>query len=217
MKKRKAPKVRIPHWFWDIFEVCIDVGLPLVATLDFLMNSAGSTPFTRVLQALKDEIIAGGNLSDAMREQATFNQFQVNLVAAGEAGGILNRTILSIAVFEKQLNRMERVRKHFTGARKQKLVTAWFCLETGILLSSGVPILDTFEIVAADLPSMWKNATLAIRQGISEGKTMADSMKEYNIFPPLAIQLISVGEQTGSMDTVLRKVADHYFEDLGLI
>ena len=52
------------------------------------------------------------------------------------------------------------------------------------------------------------------RQKISEGKNMAEPLMETKVFPPMVVQMIGVGEQTGAMDTMLQKIADFYEDEV---
>ena len=52
------------------------------------------------------------------------------------------------------------------------------------------------------------------RQKISEGKNMAETLLSTNVFPPMVVQMVGVGEQTGALDTMLNKIADFYEEEV---
>jgi len=79
------------------------------------------------------------------------------------------------------------------------------------MISSGVPIMDGLEIVAKTAGNVIvEEAIYKVRQAISEGKTIAEPLEESGVFPPMVVQMISIGEETGSLDTMLSKVADFY-------
>ncbi len=93
----------------------------------------------------------------------------------------------------------------------KKQAVARFTRTLGTILSSGVPIVDGLEIVAAASGNkIIEEEILKIRDAITEGKNMTEPLKESKIFPPLVVQMIEVGEQTGSLDTMLNKIADFY-------
>jgi type IV pilus assembly protein PilC len=97
----------------------------------------------------------------------------------------------------------------------RKVVVARFTRTLGTLLAAGVPILDALDIVAKTAGN--KVVTKAIyfaRQKISEGKDMASPLAETGVFPPMVVQMIGVGEQTGAMDTMLQKIADFYEDEV---
>ncbi|HMY21042.1 MAG TPA: type II secretion system F family protein, partial [Polyangium sp.] len=101
------------------------------------------------------------------------------------------------------------------GPVLQKVAVARFTRTLGTLLSSGVPILDALDIVAKTAGNMIiEEGLVYTRMKISEGKNMAEPLTEANIFPPIVVQMVAVGEQTGALDTMLNKVADFYEEEV---
>jgi type IV pilus assembly protein PilC len=85
----------------------------------------------------------------------------------------------------------------------------------GTLISSGVPILDALEIVAATAGNkVVENAILHTRDRISEGKSMTAPLLESGVFPKMVVQMIGVGETTGAMDVMLNKIADFYDDEV---
>ena len=101
------------------------------------------------------------------------------------------------------------------GMLMRKIAVARFCRTLGTLLSSGVPILDGLEITARTAGnSIVEDAIMATRKSIEEGKTIAEPLEETDVFPPMVIQMISVGEQTGALDAMLSKIADFYEDEV---
>jgi type IV pilus assembly protein PilC len=101
------------------------------------------------------------------------------------------------------------------GSVLRKIVVARFTRTLGTLLSSGVPILDSLDICAKTSGNKTvEKAILYARTRISEGKDMASPLAETNVFPPMVVQMIGVGEQTGAMDQMLQKVADFYEDEV---
>ena len=83
------------------------------------------------------------------------------------------------------------------------------------MTSSGVPILDGLGIVAGTSGNkVVEQAILDTRTSISEGKTIAEPLSKSGIFPPMVTQMISVGESTGALDTMLEKIADFYEDEV---
>jgi type IV pilus assembly protein PilC len=83
------------------------------------------------------------------------------------------------------------------------------------LLSSGVSILESFVIVAKTAGNrIIEDALMTARTSISEGRSIAEPLKESGIFPPMVVQMVQVGESTGALDNMLNKVADFYEEDV---
>lgn len=101
------------------------------------------------------------------------------------------------------------------GPVLRKIAVARFTRTLGTLLSSGVPILDAMEIVAKTAGNVVvEEAIMYARAKISEGKNMAAPLLETNVFPPMVVQMVGVGEQTGALDTMLGKIADFYEEEV---
>jgi type IV pilus assembly protein PilC len=101
------------------------------------------------------------------------------------------------------------------GAVLRKVVVARFTRTMGTLLSSGVPIMDAMEICARTAGNTVVAAGIMYcREQISQGKDMATPLMETGLMPPMVVQMIGVGEQTGAIDTMLSKIADFYEEEV---
>ena len=101
------------------------------------------------------------------------------------------------------------------GPVMRKIAVARFTRTLGTLLSSGVPILDAMDIVAKSAGNVIiTNAINATSDKIREGTTMAEPLMATKAFPPMVVQMIGVGEQTGALDTMLNKIADFYEEEV---
>jgi type IV pilus assembly protein PilC len=101
------------------------------------------------------------------------------------------------------------------GNVMRKIAVARFTRTLGTLLSSGVPILDALDIVAKSAGNrVVARGILYARSKISEGKDIASPLLETGVFPPMVVQMIGVGEQTGAMDDMLQKIADFYEEEV---
>jgi type IV pilus assembly protein PilC len=101
------------------------------------------------------------------------------------------------------------------GLIMRKIAVARFCRTLATLLSSGVPILDGLDITARTSGNaVIEDAILATRKSIERGETISAPLKETGVFPPMVTQMISVGETTGALDTMLAKIADFYEEEV---
>jgi type IV pilus assembly protein PilC len=101
------------------------------------------------------------------------------------------------------------------GTLIRKVAVAKFTRTLGTLISSGVPILDGMEIVARTANNkVIEEAVLKTRSSIKEGKTIAEPLAETKVFPPMVVQMIGVGEQTGALDAMLSKIADFYDDEV---
>jgi type IV pilus assembly protein PilC len=294
--------------FTRLFATMIDAGLPIVQCLDILSSQAENKRFGKILAQVKASVEGGLTLSDALRKHPKiFDNLFVNLVAAGEAGGILDTILQRLSVYmEKAMKLKRRVKgamvypiavlgiaflvvtilltkvvpvfekmfKDFGGGKLpaptqfvidvshllatslpyiiaifvalgftlravlrthkgrlafdglllklpvlgnvlRKVVVARFTRTMGTLLSSGVPILDAMDIVAKTAGNkVVENGIQYARGKIAEGKDLATPLMETALMPPMVVQMIAVGEQTGALDQMLTKIADFYEEEV---
>ncbi len=101
------------------------------------------------------------------------------------------------------------------GMLLKKVAVARFSRTLGTLVSSGVPILDGLMIVSKTAGNRTiETAILEARASIREGETISEPLGRSGIFPPMVIQMISVGESTGALDSMLAKIADFYEEEV---
>jgi type IV pilus assembly protein PilC len=103
------------------------------------------------------------------------------------------------------------------GPVMRKISVARFTRTLGTLLSAGVPILDALDVVKKSAGNVV--VEMAIQETsnkIREGRTMAEPLMETNVFPPMVVQMIGVGEQTGALDTMLNKIADFYEDEVDI-
>lgn len=101
------------------------------------------------------------------------------------------------------------------GMLIRKIAVAKFTRTMGTMLQSGVAILDALDIVAKTAGHKTVEATIFdVREGISEGRTMADPLEESGVFPSMVCQMIAVGEATGALDIMLGKIADFYDDEV---
>lgn len=97
----------------------------------------------------------------------------------------------------------------------QKTAVARFCRTFGALSRSGVPILSSLEIVRDTTGNqVISNAIEVARQKIQTGGVISLALQQEQVFPPMAIQMINIGEETGELDTMLMKVADFYEDEV---
>jgi type IV pilus assembly protein PilC len=97
------------------------------------------------------------------------------------------------------------------GKLNHKIAIARFARTLSTLLVSGVPILQALETVAGAVDNhIIADAVMAARAAIREGEQIGDPLQRSGMFPPMVIQMINIGEETGSLDAMLSKVADFY-------
>jgi len=101
------------------------------------------------------------------------------------------------------------------GELLRKIAVARFCQTLSTLTASGVPILDGLEITAKTAGNaIIEDAVMAVRKSVEEGKTVSEPLAETGVFPPMVVQMINVGEQTGALDQMLVKIAEFYEEEV---
>ena len=101
------------------------------------------------------------------------------------------------------------------GDLAKKSAVAQFSRTLGTLLTSGVSILEALEITAKTSSNMvLRRALMSMIGAISEGKTITEPMKVTGVFPPMVIQMVAVGEESGGLDQMLVKIADFYDEEV---
>ena len=289
------------------FATMINAGLPLVQSLDILATQQPNKRAAEKIRAVLSDVESGSTLADAMRRHRDFfSEIYVNMVAAGEAGGILDVILLRLAEY---LEASEKLRRKVKGAmfypvtvmsfsglaiavllifviptfagffetagvplplptrivmgisdfliswwwavaavlagigwlfrayRKtpagrmttdklmlripilgqvlRKAAIARFSRTLGTLVQSGVPILDGLEITARTAGNrVVEDAVMKSRASIAGGETIAEPLKRSTVFPPMVVQMINVGEQTGGLDDMLSKIADFYDEEV---
>ena len=99
------------------------------------------------------------------------------------------------------------------GSLIRKVAIAKFTRTLSTMLSSGVPILEGLDIVARTSGNkVIEKAIFKTKMSIGEGKTIAEPLGDSGVFPPMVVQMISVGESTGALDSMLSKIAD-FFDD----
>ncbi len=289
------------------FATMIDAGLPLVQCLDILGGQQSNETFKKVIMQVKADVEGGSTFADALgKHPKVFDTLYVNLVAAGEVGGILDTILARLAAYiEKALKLSKQIKgamvypatilgvalivtavlllyvipifgkmfseggkalpgptqfvmdmsdwakKYFLvvlagmaavvfairfyyskesgrrnidrlllktpviGSLIQRIAVARFSRTLGTMVSSGVPILESMDIVARSAGNkIIEEAIFHARASISEGKTIAEPLAECKVFPGMVTQMVSVGEATGALDQMLNKIADFYDEEV---
>jgi type IV pilus assembly protein PilC len=289
------------------FATMIDAGLPIVQCLDILSQQTENKVFRNTIRTIKQDVEGGATLAEALKKHPKiFDDLYVNMVAAGEAGGVLNTILNRIAIFIEKASKLKRKVKGamiypctivvvavavvsilllyvipvfgelYGGAGKalplptqmtinvsnwfrayflyivgavvaiivalrmysktekgrlmidgfllrlpiigdllRKVAVARFSQNMSILLSSGVPILDGLAITARTAGNkIVEQAVMKCRISISQGKTIAEPLTESKIFPPMVCQMVAIGENTGSLDSLLKKVAEFYEDEV---
>jgi type IV pilus assembly protein PilC len=307
-KTRLGPiKMRDVVIFTRQFSTMINSGLPLVQALDILSHQSENPALKEVTKQVVYDVESGNTLADAMRKHPkAFTELYVNMVAAGEAGGILDTILMRLAVFMEKNDALVRkvkgamiypgvimsvaaiaisvlllfviptfqsmfesagiplpfptrivigmsgflrhnwwlmaliaggsvfaLKKYYAtpgghlvidrlllkapvlGDVLRKSAVSRFTRTLGTLIGSGVSILDGLEITAKTSGNrVIQDAIMESRASIAGGETISAPLKKSQVFPPMVISMINVGEQTGGLDEMLTKIADFYDEEV---
>jgi type IV pilus assembly protein PilC len=136
------------------------------------------------------------------------------LIVAGVAGSWGFKTYYATEKGRRVIDAIS-LRLPVLGPILRKIAVARFCRTLSTLMASGVPILDGLDITAKTSGNaIIEDAIQTTRKSIERGETISAPLKETKVFPGMVCQMISVGEATGALDTMLSKIADFYEEEV---
>jgi type IV pilus assembly protein PilC len=142
-----------------------------------------------------------------------------NVLASWRSIIVIVVVIAAVVAFRRWINSPSgrpkwdafKLRPPIFGPLTHKASLARFSSTLASLLSAGVPVMESLDIVAsASGNAVISSATGDIKTAVREGKSFAEPMKEAPVFPQLLIQMVEVGEQTGALDDMLQRSADFY-------
>jgi type IV pilus assembly protein PilC len=97
----------------------------------------------------------------------------------------------------------------------QKVAIARFSRNFGTLLRSGVPLLQALDIVAETTGSVVISRALRdVQNSVRQGESIHKPLSEHDVFPPMVVQMVAVGEDTGAIDEMLAKIAEFYDQEV---
>jgi len=101
------------------------------------------------------------------------------------------------------------------GVIVHKSSIARFARTTSTMFAAGVPMVEALESVAGATGNIvYSNAVLRMREDVATGQSLQLTMKQQEIFPHMVIQMVAIGEESGSLEDMLSKVADFYEEEV---
>lgn len=113
--------------------------------------------------------------------------------------------------FGKRLFDKYKMKIPIFGKLSHNIAVARFTRTLGTLLTSGVPILQAMETVAGAIDNeTFTETIMKARARVREGDPIGDPLEKSGLFPPMVVQMITIGEETGALDAMLGKVADFY-------
>jgi len=101
------------------------------------------------------------------------------------------------------------------GILMRKIAVARFSRTLATLITSGVPMLESLDITGRTAGNaVVEKAITRVRADVEAGRTIADPLRQSGVFPNMVVQMVSVGEHTGALDSMLQKIADFYEEEV---
>ena len=136
-------------------------------------------------------------------------------------GSIILISVLVILLYRRSI-RVRRILDNFllklwiVGDLRLKIIIARFSRTLATLIAGGIPILDGLDITSRTSGNIVvQEAILEARKSVSEGQTLAEPLSiRPQIFTPMVVQMISVGEQTGGLEEMLNKIGDFYDDEV---
>lgn len=133
--------------------------------------------------------------------------------------GIIGFVIVFNLLLRTKIGRRlwDKLKLHFPvlGPVISKVAISRFTRTLGTLISSGVPILQALTIVKETSGNVIVGeAVAAVHESVKEGETITAPLESSNVFPPMVISMVDVGEQTGALPEMLMKIADNYDDEV---
>ena len=149
------------------------------------------------------------NLSEALRD----NGFLILILLIGAVTGFVMAKNRSPA-FAHWLDRV-MLKFPLVGPILEKAAIARFCRTLAITFAAGVPLVDALQIVSgATGNAVYNDAAARIREDVAVGHQLQLAMQQTNVFPNMVVQMAAIGEEAGSLDEMLIKVAEAYEEEV---
>jgi type IV pilus assembly protein PilC len=97
------------------------------------------------------------------------------------------------------------------GQLFRKIAVSRFTRNFGTMLHAGVPLLQALDIVGETSGNLViERAAKAVQESVRRGESLAGPLAQHPVFPPMVVQMLAVGEETGALDELLDKIADYY-------
>jgi type IV pilus assembly protein PilC len=101
------------------------------------------------------------------------------------------------------------------GKLVHKTAITRFCRTLSVLLRSGVPVLESLEITSETVDNVVvSRAVKGTQEAVKGGEAIATPLNSFPVFPPMVVQMLAVGEETGAVDDMLDRVADFYDQEI---
>jgi len=223
-----AGRRRLVGVFAREFAALINAGVSLVRSLQALGEATPDPQFAAVVGDLQARLEGGETLSQAMHAQPEwFSPLAISMVRAGEVGGVLDETMerwadmldrdeafreklqlyqllarVAEAVGGTPAGQWEARIRHVLEASRDRANASIFCANLGMMLGSGVPVLQALSVAAEVLTEEARNCVNEARESIRGGETIWGPMQRAPGLTPVVGWLLRVGEETGTLDTM---------------
>jgi type IV pilus assembly protein PilC len=182
--------------------------LLLIVMLIFIVPT-----FAEMFKSLGGDLPLPTKILVGMSEKAKFIVPLGFLIAIGSVIGYKKGRRTS-AEFRHKADKL-KLKIPVLGQLTDKIAVARFTRMLGLLLKSGVPVLQALDIVGeAAGNEVINRAAQDVRESVRTGESMAAPLSNHSVFPPMVIQMIAVGEDTGALDSMLDKIADFYDQEV---
>ena len=150
------------------------------------------------------------HITNALKNWVVIGFFSVIVIL----GGFLFRQYISTPLGRRQLDRF-LLEFPVLGTVNKKASLSYFCRTLGTLLASGVPVVHSLDVVGKVAGNeIISDIVEEIKLSLKGGERLSEPIKQYDIFPPMVSQLISVGEETGNLPILLDKLADYFDQEV---
>jgi type IV pilus assembly protein PilC len=191
---------------YPIVVACIAL-IAMVVMLTFVVPS-----FANIFKTLGSKLPAPTQM---LVDISHIMKFAIPLgIIFGVAGTIVWRRVRDQERVKKVVDPW-KLRVPVFGMLFQKVAIARFARNLGTMIKSGVPILQALEIVA-ETTGNW-TITAAVRDvqdSVRQGESLTQPLSQHDVFPPMVVQMMAVGEDTGALDTMLAKIAEFYDQEV---
>src|SRR5438034_816136 len=176
-----------------------EAGLPLDRALTILEELAPNARVKAIVSDLLRSVRGGASFSEALAKHhpRPFSRLYINMVRAGEKGGVLEVALRRLAEFLEA-----------RAAFNEAVISALIYPLVITLVGAGAVVGDMMSNQAVG------GAVSRLSDGVKRGGTIAAGMQDQGMFPALAIHMVRVGEETGRMEEMLLKVADTFETDV---
>jgi type IV pilus assembly protein PilC len=188
------------------FAIIVMIGMvlfliPIFASMYKDLGNAKLPMLTRIMMAISDAALSFPT-----------NIIILVLIIAGIYG------LIRLKHTDRGTHVWDRFKLHIPmgiGEIVRKLAVARFSRTLGTLITSGVPILQAIEITGQAAGNVViEDAMVEVQESVKEGQSITEPLMKVKVFPPMVTQMISVGEETGSLDAMLSKIADFYEDEV---